>query len=50
MDDFGFVYQTQAWFESCEQYAYSVNTFGMFDDIALDICLHYGQDYATQDI
>ena len=50
MDDFGNDYRTKQWEYSAEEYAHSMATFGMFDDVALDICLHYGQDYAKCDI
>lgn len=50
MDDFGNCYQTKEWEYNAEEYAHSMATFGMFDDIALDICLRYCQDYAKSDI
>ena len=50
MDDYGNSYQTEAWAYGCEQWGYSMNTFGMFDDAALDICLHYCIDWIAQDI
>ena len=50
MDDFGNGYQNEAWNYTCEQYGYSMATFGMLDETAIDICLFYSIDYATQDI
>lgn len=48
MDDFGDIYETEEWACYCEQWAYSMNTFGLFDDISLDICLKYSIDWIAQ--
>ncbi len=50
MDDYGNLYQTEEWMYGCEQYAYSMNTFGMFDATSEGICWDYMIDYAAQDI
>ena len=50
MDDFGNDYQTADWEYNCMQYGHSMSTFGMFDDVTIDICMDYCIDYAAQDI
>lgn len=50
MDDFGNLYQDMDWFLFQEQWLSSINTFGMFDDVAIDICIEFNIDYAAQDI
>lgn len=50
MDDFGNEYQTMKWFTYCEQYAYSMATFGFLDNDCMDFCFHYCIDYAATDI
>lgn len=50
MDDFGNDYQTQGWWETCEEYAHSMYTFGMFDEVCADICWQCWLDYVACDI
>ena len=50
MDDYGNTDQTTEWLENCEQYSVSLNTFGMFDDVSVDICWFYCIDWAAQEI
>ncbi len=50
MDDFGNDYQTEEWAMRCEQYGFSVATFGFLDDECLDRCMFYNLDYARADI
>lgn len=48
MDDFGNDYQDTEWAMNCEQYGYSMSTFGQFDDTTFNICFEYGIDWAAQ--
>lgn len=50
MDDFGNCYQTDAWAYGCEQWAYSVATFGWLDDDQLDESLRLGIHFSKWDI
>lgn len=50
MDDYGNNYQTEAWAYGCEQYGYSIATFGFLDDQCLDFCMHWCIDYAASEV
>lgn len=50
MDDFGNDYQTEVWAMTETAYGHSMATFGMLDDVAVDICLAHSADYAAQEI
>jgi hypothetical protein len=48
MDDFGNTYETEQWFLFDGQYGYSMSTFGMFDELTIEICFEYCVNYAAQ--
>jgi hypothetical protein len=48
MDDFGNDYQDADWFSFNTGYAFSMSTFGMYDEITFIICFDYNIDYAAQ--
>lgn len=50
MDDFGNDYQDETWSRYCEQYGFSMATFGQFDDVTFSICFEHGIDWAAQEI
>lgn len=50
MDDFGNIYQDEAWFYECDAYGHSTATFGFLDDTAVDLCIAHCINHAAQDI
>jgi hypothetical protein len=50
MDDFGNDYRDDAWAYGCAEYGHSMATWGWLDDVAVDICIGYGVDYAKQEV
>lgn len=50
MDDYGNDYQTDEWLVGEEQYSFSMATYGLLDDAAIDICIAYNGDYTAQEL